>query len=371
MTLQDTFEEILELQDYWSSRNTDEMRRRGELIRKSGPDLLRAMTPQLSEALGPAGTDLVVEGRDGTGRKTEIPWIRFASKSRSPGAQDGWYCVFLFHAKGEGVYLSLMHGSTQFTNGEYVPRSDEELRGHVMWARAALSDAPHLNVATTADIDLGTSRKLGQAYQKSSALALWHARGEIPDEHEIEAEIVLLAGLLRKLYDAADLGRAPGSAPPDVAASRAAIEKIARPGSDPRKNKSQGFGLSAEERHTIEIHAMTRAEEYLVAEGFEVRDVSRTHSYDFIAEKDGEELIIEVKGTTSQLGSIVLTANEVDAHREHYPLNMLIIVHSIDLDRSGRKSAASGGSIKVIRPWQPIEENLKPLSYQYTVEEAV
>lgn len=369
MSLHNLFKEVLELQDHWSSRNTDEMRRRGELIRNTGPDLLRSLMPHLTEALGPAGTDLIMEGRDGTGRKTEIPWIRFSSKSRSPRAQDGWYCVLLFHAKGEGVYLSLMHGSTQFINGEYVPHSDEVLYNYVNWARDVLSNVPRIDAATTADMDLGTSRPLGQAYQKSSAVALWHARNQIPDDQKIEAELVAFAGLLRNIYNAADLGRAPGSAPPDIAASRAAIESIARPRSDPRRNKGQGFGLSAEERRTVEIHAMKLAEEQLVREGFELRDVSRTHSYDFIGEKDGMAFIVEVKGTTSQMGSIVLTANEVDAHRERYPNNMLIIVHSIDLERSRRKATASGGIVTIIRPWLPREEHLRPLSYQYTVDE--
>lgn len=369
MTIRDLYSEVLELQNYWSSRNTEEMRRRGELIRKAGPELLRSLAPRLSKALGPAGVDLVIEGRDGTGRKTEIPWIRFASKSRSPGAQEGWYCVLLFHAKGEGVYLSLMHGSTRFINGEYIPRSYEELRNHVMWARNLLSNAPNIDGAIAGDIDLGTSRPLGQAYQKSSAVAVWHAREQIPSDQEIKEELIAFASLLRKLYDAADLGRAPGSAPPDIAASRAAIEIVARPGSNPRRNKGQGFGLSAEERRTVEVHAMAQAEELLFSEGFVLRDVSRTHSYDFIGVKDGVTSIVEVKGTTSQIGSILLTANEIDAHRENYPNNILIIVHSIDLNRHKQKAAASGGTVTIIRPWLPVEENLKPLSYQYTVKE--
>ena len=367
MSFCDTLEEILQLQDYWSSKNTDEMLQRGNLIRKEGPAFLRTLKPRLAAALGPGGADLIIEGRDGTGRKTEIPWIRFGSKSRSPGAQDGWYCVFLFHARGEGVYLSLMHGSTQFINGEYVPRSDQELRRHVMWARQLLANDLEAGYETVLDIDLGTSRKLGLAYQKSSATALWHGRGQIPEDDELTEEIASFAALLRKIYDAGDLGRAPGATAPEVTACETARASIARPATDTASRKGQGFGLSAAERSIVERHAMERAEKLLRSEGYNVRDVSRTHPFDFIAHNEAEELIVEVKGTTSELGTIILTANEVDTHRKRFPQNMLIVVHTIELDRSSAKPVASGGYVEVIRPWRPLENDLKPLSFRYNI----
>jgi hypothetical protein len=262
-----------------------------------------------------------------------------------------------------------MHGSTQFINGEYVPRSDEELHRHVMWARSTVGESQSADYPALTNIDLGTLRPLGQAYQKSSAMARWYRREALPNDTELEEAAVFFAGLLRKLYDAGDLGRAPDSPPPEVAACEYAIEHIARPGADTRKNKGQGFGLNAEERRTIEFHAMTKAEAHLRKEGFELRDVSRTHSYDFIATKGDVKLIVEVKGTTSALGAIVLTANEVDAHLEHYPHNMLIVVHTIDLDRSLNNGVAFGGEIRILCPWELINENLRPLSYQYRLDD--
>lgn len=369
MQLQSTFGEILELQSYWTSGNTTEMQRRGDLVRNNGPTFLREISPRLRNILGPAGSDFIVEGRDGTGRKTEIPWIRLASKSRSPGAQDGWYCVFLFHAKGDGFYLSLMHGSTRFVNGEYVPRSDEELREHVMWARSLLASELTNDQETTPDMDLGTSRKLGRAYEKSSAVATWHARDAVPSDDEMAGELEFFMSLLRKVYDAMDLGRSPGGVAPEVVASEAAIERALRPATRGSRQKGQGFGLNFEERRLVELHAMTMAQKLLNAEGFDLKDVSGTHPYDFIASKDGEELIVEIKGTTANLGSIVLTANEVEAHRSHHPRNILIIVHSVELDRSLSDPLVSGGDIVKMQPWWPIEKNLKPLSFKYVVEE--
>ena len=78
------------------------------------------------------------EGRDGTGRKTLIPWVRFYSEARSRSAQNGWYCVYLFDAPGTGVYLELGHGSTTLEGGEFRPRPPEELAKLVAWGREAL-----------------------------------------------------------------------------------------------------------------------------------------------------------------------------------------------------------------------------------------
>lgn len=369
MKLRDIFKEILELQKHWSYRNTKEMQRRGELIRLHGPNFLKKFVPDLKALFGPGGSDLIVEGRDGTGRKTEIPWIRLASKMHSPSAQDGWYCVILFHAKGEGFYLSLMHGSTQLINGEYVPRSDSELRQQVTWARTVIEeDLKKINQRILSEINLGSLRKLGLAYEKSSAAAIWHACPNVPNDKIFMRELKTFILLLQKLYDEVDLGRAPECPAPEIVACESAIENILRPRSTNRP-RGQGFGLSTEERRLVEQHAMAKARELLESEGFELRDVSRNHSYDFIAMKNQEEIIVEVKGTTSSLGAIVLTANEVYAHKVHHPHNMLIIVHSIDLKRSPLDLAAYGGELLKIQPWLPIEKNLKALSYQYDIKE--
>ena len=130
---------VMELQAEWSGSNTPAMQERGRLIRDEIPEWLRSLAPRLGAALGPCGDDFDVQGRDGTGRKTEVPWVRFHSDSRSPNPRTGWYCVYLFHARGEGFYLCLGHGSTRWEHGEFVPRSNEELESLVNWARRRLA----------------------------------------------------------------------------------------------------------------------------------------------------------------------------------------------------------------------------------------
>jgi len=131
------------------------------------------------------------------------------------------------------------------------------------------------------------------------------------------------------------------------------------------RGKGQGFGLTQAERKAVDRHAMAEAENYLKSTGHSVEDVSKNHSYDFLATKEGQRIIVEVKGTTGSLGSILLTANEVAAHKNHHPANALVVVHSIELDRLKIPPCATGGILHVVKPWNIDDAALKPLSFQY------
>jgi hypothetical protein len=64
---------------------------------------------------------LRVQGKDGTGQKTEIPWTTIYSASRSPRPTSGWYLVFPFSAAGDRVYLSLNQGLLDGTASSFDP----------------------------------------------------------------------------------------------------------------------------------------------------------------------------------------------------------------------------------------------------------
>ena len=131
--------EILDLQPHWTSIKNDAMARRGELVRHAGPDWLRQFSADLANAIGIPIEDLGLEGRDGTGPKTEVPWFRFYSKERSPSATIGWYCVYLFDTDGHRAFLTLGHGSTDWTGVDFKPRPHAELAALADWAREKVS----------------------------------------------------------------------------------------------------------------------------------------------------------------------------------------------------------------------------------------
>jgi hypothetical protein len=106
--------------------------------------------------------------------------------------------------------------------------------------------------------------------------------------------------------------------------------------------------------------------EHLTGLGFTVKDVGLKKSFDLDARGPDIRLKVEVKGTTSPGGEILLTANEVDLHTETFPNNASGIVHSIELDRNKDPPVASGGTLVFESPWNLRASNLKPMSYRYS-----
>lgn len=344
------------------------MQRRGELIRSELPVQIKPNIPSIALQMGPTGLDLGVDGRDGTGQKNEIPWVRLFSRSRSPSAQEGWYCVYLFCADGSGAYLSLGHGSTRYEDGEFKPRPPSELAKLLDWARAVL-DEKLANVAGLSPaISLKAKGRLGKGYEPATVCSIFYPTGSVPADELLVQDLTAFAALLSDLYNQEDLGRAPESNANAARIAENLVETIASP---LRSNRGvgQGFGLTLDERRAVEKHAMAMAEKFLLADGYVVEDVSGKRSYDFLAKRFGKETIVEVKGTTGGLGSIILTANEVLIHQKSYPNNALVVVHSIELDRKARTPRASGGALHTASPWDLDPSALKPLSFQYVLSE--
>jgi hypothetical protein len=72
--MQAELERVLRLQPEWHYRNTPEMNERGKLVRDQIPRWLRHHGSELAAAIGIPPADFLPEGRDGTGRKTRVPW---------------------------------------------------------------------------------------------------------------------------------------------------------------------------------------------------------------------------------------------------------------------------------------------------------
>jgi hypothetical protein len=129
----------------------------------------------------------------------------------------------------------------------------------------------------------------------------------------------------------------------------------------------QGFGLSPEQRRLVEHQAMKLAADWLHANGFQdLRDVSATASCDYVAQRNRQDHVVEVKGTTGDLGSVILTANEVALHLDWHPLNLLILVHGISLSADSKQ--ATGGELAVYDPWVIDPAALTPTAYSYALD---
>ena len=354
-------EEVLRLQADFAPENTDEMRRRGYLVRAQLAEEVRELLPELIARSGVS--DLKVMGKDGTGRKTEIPWTRIHSVSKSPRPTGGWYLVYLFSASGDRVYLSLNQGTTQWDGLQFKPQPEERVKARAEWARKQIGALPP---SWSSSIALGNTRSaLGTSYEWGNVAAITYPLDNIPSDDTIKADLLEAAEWLGKIYRADTGLYAPGDSP-EVADATDAAEAVA----DPQKRKG-GFAprLSAAQRKAIELRAVEVATAHFVGPemGYTVKDVGSKESYDLHATKGGTTVYVEVKGTTAQGSEIVLTSNEVELHKLKYPHNALAIVHGIHLAGTKDNPVAAGGTFSLEMPWQLEESRLSPIAYRYNV----
>lgn len=140
-----------------------------------------------------------------------------------------------------------------------------------------------------------------------------------------------------------------------------------------KKRSGQGFRIGVAERKEIENHAMQAAKSHYEEQGWSVTDVSATCSYDLLCKRDnGEELHVEVKGTTSDGQQILLTRNEVEHARYRFPHVALFVLANIKIEQTPtREVQASGGEKLPIDPWNVDEGMLSPLAYAYKIPKGI
>lgn len=356
--LKATIRRICEIQPKYSSSNTPEMQERGTLIRSDLAQELRGRLSVLSQAFDPLFDDLAVEGSDGIGRKTEAPWVRLYSKAMSPTPREGFYVVIHFSADGSACFFTVGCGSTVWSGGALSPISDEQLKAKTSWARSVVEQRWRTLAPFTDVIALGARASLPRIFEKATVVAR-RISVESIDDSDLEGLLFAAAERLSAIYlaqfDQRDV--APGD---QDALMLAAIVKPLR-----RRTRAQGIGLTAPERKAVELRAMFLAIQFLQSAGFTCDDTSAVESFDILAQRDGQALKIEVKGTTSELcDSILMTRNEIELHRREKGRTGLLIVSRIQIDRSGVVPSASGGVVESLMHWDIDQWVLESIAFQ-------
>lgn len=195
-TLSEQLQVTMDMQQHWNSSNTPEMQTRGHTVRTVIPRQVRGVLTQL----GVAG--LLVEGSDGAGRKSRIPWVRVFDPALSPAATQGWYLVYLFAFDGSGVYLSLNQGTTTPSQGAFAVREDDYLSEKVERAKDVFSQAGTDTSGLLDSIKLRANAELGDAYERGNVFSTYYASNAVPDDAQLFADLTRLVGLLGVLYEA-------------------------------------------------------------------------------------------------------------------------------------------------------------------------
>ena len=364
--MQRLLERVLELNQGWTAQNTPSMAERGHLIRRDIVDWIRDRADSLATTAQIPVKELGVEGRDATGMKNEVPWVRIHSRTESPNATAGWYVVYLFDALGDRVYLSLNQGTTEWTGSDFRLRPPDELRARVAWARHVLGPLLRERPDLVSEISLHSRRSpLGPAYERGNVLAIAYDAGAVPGPEQLDHDLILMARLLGHTY-AADAAApyVPGDLPPEVVGVVELATTVAG-GRAPRRRGGQGFGLTKAEQLAVEGRAIEVAEEHLERQGWKVLYVGARQTWDCEATRDKDKIYVEVKGTTSPGETVILTGAQVREYRKKHPNTALIVVRDIVLDRSGSEPVATGGEPVEIRPWVIENDALSAIAWTY------
>lgn len=350
---------ICDLQPRYSAENTPEMQERGRILRSEIKPYLQNMRV-LAEILGPFGDDFYADASDGIGRKTELPWVRFCSKSMSPSATEGFYCVIHFSTDGSAIHITIGSGSSRFHNGSNVVLPDEELDRQTAWARSVISQKFMKLEPFTDDPDFGAKRKLPLSFQRATAIS---KRINYEDINDTDVEEILkkAAEYLRAIYEAQSIGRDLTQADQVELETEAVIRPQAM------TCRRQGYGLPAVARREVELRAMIVAQQWLSQHGYVATDCSARESYDLHVKRGAEELKVEVKGTTSDfIDAVLMTKNEVELHKREKGKTGLIIVSSVMLSKIGETFVASGGIADALIGWDIDKWDIEPTAFRIT-----
>ncbi len=135
--------------------------------------------------------------------------------------------------------------------------------------------------------------------------------------------------------------------------------------------RGQGFLLDSKLRKALELYAMNAATRYFETDGYKCDDHSKTCSYDLRCRHGQEVLYVEVKGTQTDGGEIILTPGEVKFARSHKGQMALFILHSIQVAEGNDGFVLSGGERHVVLPWDVDLGTLVPASFKYGVPSGV
>ena len=149
--------------------------------------------------------------------------------------------------------------------------------------------------------------------------------------------------------------------PSDNNADVASLKEFVSP--RPSGGEGQRFLSDPAARRAVELYAMSLATAHFEKLGAHVTDVSRTECVDLRCELRGETFDVEVKGTTTSGGAILLTRNEVEHARRSYPRIVLFVVSGISVDTVSGKPVAGDGCVSIHHPWKLDDTALRVETY--------
>jgi 5-methylcytosine-specific restriction enzyme A len=141
---------------------------------------------ELEQALGAESEGLLANGSAGAGNWAEVPWLAVFDPLVTDSATRGYYVVYLFHASGNVVHLSLNQGTTAVRQ-EFAANARRVLGDRAAFMRKRLQDFSARLPAH--EIDLGSSGRLAGDYEAGHALGVTYIAASLPTELELRNDL--------------------------------------------------------------------------------------------------------------------------------------------------------------------------------------
>lgn len=148
----------------------------GDLIRHQIPDLLYSKCPLDKKKYQ-------VEGSIGQGNWAEVPWVCIFDRDITTSAKKGYYCVYLFNATSEGLYLSLAIGWMQFEENYGGAEGQKYIRQAAFNSRAFFDD--ELERLRCGPIKLSSHGALGRGYELGHILNYFYHKDRVPEDTQL------------------------------------------------------------------------------------------------------------------------------------------------------------------------------------------
>jgi Domain of unknown function (DUF3883) len=138
------------------------------------------------------------------------------------------------------------------------------------------------------------------------------------------------------------------------------------------QEQAAGFQSNVLIRLAIEEYAMQMARRVLQKNDYKrIIDTASIECYDYTCDKNGERYYVEVKGTQTKGGSIILTHGEADHAIANASNSILVLIHSVKVSRTGHKQfRVSKGEVIMHQSWKVRRRDLEPIQYTWKVPQS-
>jgi hypothetical protein len=365
VAIADLFAGVLDVAPNWTADESPWMTRRDQLLADCADSLREVL-----DGLGPVADGLRVKAGGRQANYSPLPWIRVFDPAHSPTAQAGFYAVYLFAADGSVVFASLNQGTSEWRANKMRPiRSDEVLLGRAAVARRELEHDAELARIGLSRLELRPdsvevnpeSRRRMRNYELANVFGIPYERHALPPDDRIRQDLLLILPALRHLYVTLSSGVALDLTP----VAKDSPYDSSETASSRLSGRNQGRSSDPLFNSAVERQAEAVISAHYESQGWVVQRVGHLNlGFDLRCLRGGEELHVEVKGSSGSAMSVNLTPNEVQ-HALNYPAAALGVVSGIEVGED--YSILSPGEMRLLDPWVLEDDRLIPTSYLYRV----